>query len=199
MLKCHLLESEWKGLHGMAHVLKRFRKKIAFIMMLTGFPARENQSLPTVTGVSPMEGGLDLHPCRGCLGGHLPALSYEPGWPIDWKCHRALSLSRKSLARSDIKNESWACCLWLLKRLQEGNSQSSWYIFIKGDLRTLYPHSYWEASFLLPLSGTDNQRGTKFGIYGLLGTVWFQSLQGHSVSFWIWESAESKIQSKTQP
>lgn len=108
---------------------------------------------------------------QGLSGGHLPALSYEPGWPIDWKCHRALSLSGKSLARSDIKNESWACCLWLLKRLQEGNSQSSWYIFIKGDLRTLYPHSHWEASFLLPHSGTDNQRGRKYGIYGLLGTV----------------------------
>lgn len=108
---------------------------------------------------------------QGLFGRHLPALYCEPGWPIDWKCHRALSLSRKSLARSDIKNESWACRLWLLKRLQEGNYQSPWYIFIKGDLRTLYPHCLWEASSLLPHSSADNQRGTKLGIYGLLRTA----------------------------
>lgn len=97
--------------------------------------------------MSIVEDGLDLHPFSDCSWDICQHQSTERDWPKDWKCHHALSLSKKNL------HQKWVIsALRLLEKLQKGNSQSSWLsvTLIKGNQRTQYPCSHWEASFLLP-------------------------------------------------
>lgn len=123
------------------------------LLLLVMYPqAMSPQSIPKSSwtplwSMSIVEDGLDLHPFSDCSWDICQHQSTERDWPKDWKCHHALSLSKKNL------HQKWVIsALRLLEKLQKGNSQSSWLsvTLIKGNQRTQYPCSHWEASFLLP-------------------------------------------------